>query len=179
MAVFLFTNLQNQQIRMKIFISILMIMIASVSAKGQAIETKIYNPYADAAKEINEAKKKAKAEKKNILIQAGGNWCGWCIEFNHFCKTDPQIDSILKADYIIYHLNYSPENKNEALMAKYGYPQRFGFPVFLILDENGTRLHTQNSAYLEQGRSYSKQKVMEFLEQWNRKSVTPATAKSF
>ena len=35
------------------------------------------------------------------------------------------------------------------ILAKYGYPQRFGFPVFIVLDGNGNRIHTQNSAYLE------------------------------
>ena len=139
---------------------------------------KIYNPAANAEKDITEALKKAKIEKKNLLIQAGGNWCSWCIEFNRFCKEDTQIDSLLRADYIVYHLNYSPENKNESILARYGYPQRFGFPVFLVLDENGDRIHTQDSEYLEQGKSYNKRKVLGFLSNWNRMSVNPAAYKN-
>ena len=142
-------------------------------------DTKLYNPSANAQNDIALIIKRAKVEKKNVLIQAGGNWCSWCIEFNRFCKTDGQIDSMLNKDYIIYHLNYSPENKNLQLLAKYGYPQRFGFPVFLVLDENGNRIHTQNSSYLEQGRSYNKHKVMEFLEQWNKKAIDPLAYKNF
>jgi thioredoxin-related protein len=146
---------------------------------GNAQDTKLYNPYANAAKDLSDAVKKAKAEKKHVLIQAGGNWCSWCIIFNRFSKSESQVDSILNSDFIIYHLNYSPENKNAALMAKYGYPQRFGFPVFLILDENGNRIHTQNSSYLEQGRTYNKNKVIEFLQQWNKKSIDPIGYKKF
>ena len=58
-------------------------------------------------------------------------------------------------------------------MAKLGYPQRFGFPVFIILDKEGKRIHTQNSAYLEQDKSYSKEKIMEFLNNWNPTALDP------
>ena len=140
---------------------------------GQTVDKKLYNPGANADKEINDAVKKARAENKNVFIQAGGNWCSWCMEFNRFCLADKQVDSIIKADYVVYHLNYSPENKNETIFSRYGYPQRFGFPVFLIVDGSGNRIHTQNSSYLEQGKSYNKRKLMEFLQQWNRKAVNP------
>lgn len=138
----------------------------------------LYNPAARADSEIAGVVKKAKLEKKHVLIQAGGNWCVWCLEFNRFCHTDPQVDSVLAADYVVYHLNYSPENKNTSLMTKYGFPQRFGFPVFIILDENGNQLHTQNSSYLEQGKSYNKTKVMDFLRSWNRSALNPVLYKN-
>ena len=142
---------------------------------AQPAVSKLYNPAASAESDLAGAIRLAKAERKNVLVQAGGNWCVWCIEFNRFCHADAQIDSLLEADYVVYHLNYSPENKNEALMAKYGFPQRFGFPVFMVLDENGRRLHTQNSSYLEQGKSYNKGKVMEFLQNWNQTALDPAS----
>jgi len=145
---------------------------------AQTIDKKLYNPAANAERDISDAVKKAKAENKNVFIQAGGNWCSWCVEFNRFCLADKQIDSIIKSDYVVYHLNYSPENKNESIFARYGYPQRFGFPVFLIVDGNGNRIHIQNSSYLEQGKSYNKRKLVEFLQQWNRKAVNPAAYKN-
>lgn len=147
-------------------------------ADAQTGAPKIYSPHANAQSDIAEAIKKAKAEKKNVLIQAGGNWCGWCIEFNRFLHADRQIDSLLKADFIVCHLNYSPEQKNPAVLARYKFPQRFGFPVFLVLDEQGNLLHTQNSAYLEQGKSYNKGKVLEFLTHWNRVALSSATYKT-
>lgn len=152
-----------------------LLSIVWLQLPAQSVQAKLYNPVANAETEIAGMIRKAKAEKKNVLIQAGGNWCVWCLEFNRFCHTDPQIDSVLAADFIVYHLNYSPENKNLSLLAKYGYPQRFGFPVFLVLDENGNRIHTQNSSYLEQGKSYNKRKVMEFLSSWNRTALDPAS----
>ena len=144
----------------------------SVSAIAQ--ETKLYNPYADADSAIKAAVKKAKAENKYVLLQGGGNWCKWCIEFARFCKADPKIDSVMNASFVWYHLNWSKENENKKTFAKYGYPQRFGYPVFIILDGDGKRLNTQNSEYLEDGKqSYSREKVQAFLEMWSPRALNP------
>jgi thioredoxin-related protein len=141
----------------------------------QAQEKKInlYNPYENADSAITIIKKKAALEGKHILIQIGGNWCSWCIEFNRFTTTDKQMDSLLKADFVVYHLNYSKENLNKKLLTQFGFPQRFGFPVFIVLDNKGKQLHTQNSSYLEKDKSYSKEKVMEFFQHWNAKALDP------
>lgn len=128
----------------------------------------IYHPDADAAADIQKALTKAKAEGKYVLLQGGGNWCKWCVEFHRFCKADTQIDSLIEKNFVWYHLNFSKENKNLPIFEQYGYPQRFGFPVFIVLNEKGERIHTQNSEYLEDGKSsYDKKKVMSFLEMWS------------
>ncbi|MDX5442362.1 MAG: thioredoxin family protein, partial [Hymenobacteraceae bacterium] len=59
------------------------------------------------------------------------------------------------------------------VLEKLAYPQRFGFPVFVVLNSNGERIHTQNSAYLEEGQGYSKKKVLEFLGQWSPDALQP------
>ncbi len=156
-------------------ISLLMVLV--FESKGQMPEKKLYDPKADAARDISAVIQKAKAEHKHVLLEAGGNWCSWCIEFGRFTGSDPFIDSLLGKSYVIYHLNYSEENANKELFAAYGYPQRFGFPVFIVLDENGNRIHTQNSEYLEQGKSYSKEKVMDFLLQWTPQALDPGSYK--
>ncbi|MNC89377.1 hypothetical protein D3C83_53020 [compost metagenome] len=73
----------------------------------------------------------------------------------------------------MYHLNYSKENYNKEVLAKYGFPQRFGFPVFLVLNAEGKLIHTQNSAYLEEDKGYSKRKVVEFFNHWSPKAFKP------
>ena len=153
---------------------LLVVTFAFVTAVSFAQEKKLYDPTADAEKDIAAAVKKAKAEHKYVLLQGGGNWCSWCIEFARFAKADPQIDSAMNAGFIWYHLNYSKENKNEKIFAKYDYPQRFGYPVFIILNEKGERINTQNSAYLEDGKkSYDQKKVLEFLEMWSPAALDP------
>ncbi len=161
---------------MKKPLAILLITAFSIlqnTAKAQTDSIHIYNPTENAQEGINNAVATAKQQNKHVLIQAGGNWCIWCLRFNKFTKNDVHIDSLLKADYIIYHLNYSKENLNKLVFEKYGFAQRFGFPVFIILDGDGKLLHIQNSVYLEQGNGYSEEKVLDFLNSWTRAAIDP------
>lgn len=154
----------------------LLLFLFTLFVTGFAQKNKLYDPSANASADIEVAIKKAAAENKFVLIQAGGNWCSWCLEFARFSKEDASIDSLINTNFIWYHLNFSKENYNKSIFAKYGYPQRFGFPVFLILNGKGERIHTQSSAYLEDGKmSYDKKIVVDFLNNWTPKSMAPET----
>lgn len=143
-------------------------------AFSQDLKTfKLYKPDENAEQKISEAVKKAKAEGKHVFVQIGGNWCIWCARFNDLATSDKSIDSAINANYVVYHLNYSKENKNEKILATYGFPQRFGFPVFLILNNKGKLIHTQNSGYLEDGKGYNSKTVVGFLNDWSPGAFDP------
>lgn len=132
---------------------------------------KPYNPKEDASKKINELILQAKKDHKNIFIQAGGNWCGWCLRFNYFVQNTPELKKIIDQNYLYYHLNYSPENKNEKVFRKYTDPKkRYGYPFFIILSSDGKLLHVQESGILEAGKGYNLEKVKNFLEKWTPKT---------
>ena len=159
---------------MKKNIFLITILFSCFLASSQDMtKFKLYKPAEDAEKGIKEAVKEAKENGKHVFIQIGGNWCIWCARFNDFTTTDKSIDSLVNANFVVYHFNYSKENKNEALLEKYGFPQRFGFPVFLILDGKGNLLHTQNSSYLEKDKGYSKENVIGFFIDWSPKALDP------
>lgn len=155
-------------------IVVLLFLLMPIIANSQD-SVKIYDPSADAPADLKAAIKAAGEQKKNVLVQVGGNWCSWCIRLNGFFKSEQQIDSILKADYILVKINYSPENKNTEVLAGLEYPQRFGFPVLLILDGSGRRLHTQDTGLLELDKGYDPEKIERFLLSWNRTALNPAT----
>jgi len=146
---------------------------AQEAAKTEA--SKLYNPAADAKADIAAAVKTAAAQRKNVLLQIGGNWCSWCLLFNGLVTKDAELNKYMNDNFVVLHVNYSQENKNEKVLADLGYPQRFGFPVFVVLDGKGNRLHTQNSSYLEEGKGHSKSKVMEFFESWSPAAIDPKT----
>jgi thioredoxin-related protein len=148
------------------------VLVVSLTAQEKAL---VYNVKADAAADVAAAVKKAKAENKHVLLQIGGNWCGWCLKFNKLVTENDTLHTAMDKSYVVVHVNYSQENKNEKLLASLAYPQRFGFPVFVILDGKGNRLHTQNSAYLEEGSGHSSKKVLEFFNHWSPKALDPAT----
>jgi len=153
---------------------VLFIIMSAFTSFIFSQEAKLYHPGANASKDIATAVKKGRDENKFVLIQAGGNWCKWCIEFARFAKSDPKIDSVINAAYVWYHLNWSKENENKKIFSRYEYPQRFGYPVFIILNQKGERIHTQNSEYLEDGKSsYNRNKVLSFLEMWSPRAINP------
>jgi thioredoxin-related protein len=149
--------------KLLLLISMVLLTVGAVHATDS---TKLYDPYANVAKDVAAALVKAKKEKKHVLLQIGGNWCVWCYKFNAFVMTDSSLKHLVENNYVVYHLNYSKENKNLDYMKKLGFPQRFGFPVLVVLDADGNRLHTQNSAYLEKDRGYDYDKVKSFFADW-------------
>ena len=59
-------------------------------------------------------------------------------------------------------------------MKRLGSPQRFGFPVFVVLDQAGNVLHIQDSSFLEEDKGYSKEKTLRFFKAWAPQAVDPS-----
>jgi hypothetical protein len=110
-------------------------------------------------------------------VQYGGNWCGWCIKFDAFCKADTAISIIINKHYVPVKLNYDQANMNYEANVFLGNPTRFGFPVFIIIDGKGKVLHIQDSGLLEEGQGYSKQKVTGFFRNWTASALVPVPPK--
>jgi thioredoxin-related protein len=90
-------NKQSNSI-MKIVSSFLVCYCMLIAASAQQ-SNNIYNPSANAADDITAAIKKAKEEHKFVLIQGGGNWCKWCVEFYNVCKADNKLDSMINGRF--------------------------------------------------------------------------------
>lgn len=129
---------------------------------------KPYHPEADAQKDIDSIVRVAQNENKNIIIQAGGNWCIWCLRFNNYIHQNKKIKDLLDQNFVYYHLNFSPENKNEAIFNKYapGKGKEYGYPFFIVLDKNANVLTTRESGNLEEGKGYDESKVLSFFNEW-------------
>jgi len=128
---------------------------------------KPYHPEENAQQKLKELIAQAQVSHKNIFIQAGGNWCIWCLRFNYFVHNQAELNAILDTNFLYYHLNYSPENKNETVFANYvTNGSKYGYPFFIILSENGKLLGVQESGILEAGKGYNAEKVKQFLLKW-------------
>jgi len=154
--------------RQKLYLtfSIVFISLFSLQALSQE-KPQIYDPSLDGMKQIKEAVATAATEGKNVFIQLGGNWCPWCVLFHNFCNEEPEVKEMFEKNFVTVKLNYSPENKNVEATTMLENPGRFGYPVFIVLDSKGKRIHTQNSAYLEEGKGYNKKEVLDFLKAWS------------
>ncbi len=152
--------------------------VSLVTSFGQT-PGKPYNENQDARADLKKATQLAKMENKHVLVQFGGNWCSWCMRFHQMTTGAKQIDSLLTADYVYMLLNVSQDKKKRdySLFREYGFPNRFGYPVFAVLDGNSKLLHIQDSGILEhcQVKGYDTAKVVTFLKMWNVKAVDPKT----
>ncbi len=162
----------------KLLIVFSLLFINSLSIEAQNIKLeKIYDPTIDVSAQVNAAIQEAKSDNKHVLIQIGGNWCSWCLRFHKFVNEDDSIKSILDKEYVYILLNIDKEHPQKEMMQELSFPNRFGFPVFVILDQKGFQLHTQNSVYLESGKSYNAKTVKSFLNDWTVKAVDPESYK--
>ena len=132
---------------------------------------KIYDEKADAMSQIDRALEEARESGRFVICQVGGNWCPWCLRFAKFITEDEEIANVVKENFVYIHVNTSKANKNEEALRRLGNPGRFGYPVLVILDDDGRVMHIQNSSYLEEGKSYNHKKVLEFFLNWTRKAI--------
>lgn len=159
---------------MKSFI-LSMAFLCSV-AFAQTEGTQLYNPNADAKQELAAALSKAKAENKHVLVQVGGNWCGWCIKLHNFIDAHPALHDSIDKNYVFLLVNYDREHQQPELMKEWDNPNKLGFPVLLILDGKGKRLHTQETGSLEKEGSYDEVELSDFIAKW-KKPISKRKAK--
>ncbi len=133
--------------------------------------SKPYNEEEDAQAKLNELIAQAKQQSKYVFVQAGGNWCIWCLRFNDFVQQTPELKKLVDQNFVYYHLNYSQKNKNKAVFNKYTPDARgIGYPFFFVLDGEGKVTNIIASGELEEGKGYSLTKVKQmFLDQAPKK----------
>lgn len=156
----------------RFFFLALLLMALHVTAFAQNELKKVYNEDINPLTQIDEAVAKAAGNGKYVVCQVGGNWCIWCLRFADFISKDSDIDGLIKENFEYIHVNYNPRQKSSPeLMQRLNNCGRFGYPVFVVLDEKGRVIHIQDSSFLEEGKGYDKDKVLRFFNAWTPSAV--------
>ena len=154
-------------------------VLFALTANAQTALKKVYNEDINPIEQINQAVAKAKSEDKFVICQVGGNWCPWCLRFADFITNDTTISHVIDQNFVYIHVNYNPRKSGTAekealaktMLQRLNNPARFGFPVFVVLDDDGKVIHIQDSSFLEQGQGYDQEKVLRFFKNWTPKAV--------
>ncbi len=154
-------------------------VLFALTANAQTALKKVYNEDINPIEQINQAVAKAKSEDKFVICQVGGNWCPWCLRFADFITNDTTISHVIDQNFVYIHVNYNPRKSGTAekealaktMLQRLNNPARFGFPVFVVLDDDGRVIHIQDSSFLEQGQGYDQEKVLRFFKNWTPKAV--------
>lgn len=163
----------------RLIITIIASAVMFLTADAQSNLKKVYDENVDPMTQIDQAIAKADKEGKFVICQVGGNWCRWCLMFADFISKDSEIMDVINKNFVYIHVNYNPRERSdeakmkkaEAMLKRLGNPGRFGYPVFVVLDQDGKVLHIQDSSFLEEGNGYNKTKVMRFFSNWTPEAV--------
>ena len=174
-----FVTRNHFRTNMKRIILALCAAVLAVTAQAQTALKKVYNEEINPLEQIDQAIGKAKAEGKFVVCQVGGNWCPWCLRFADFISKDTTISKVIDENFEYIHVNYNPRKSEseekqlqaKALMERLSNCGRFGFPVFVIIDNEGKLIHIQDSSFLEEGQGYNQEKVLRFFQNWTPESV--------
>ncbi len=159
-----------------VFTLLSVLFVLTTNAQGLK---KVYNEDINPIEQIDQAVTKAKSEGKFVVCQVGGNWCPWCLRFADFITNDTTVSKVIADNFVYIHVNYNPrKSEGEAkarqaaeLMKRLDNCGRFGYPVFVVLGEDGKVVHIQDSSFLEEGQGYNKEKVLRFFNNWTPKAV--------
>jgi thiol:disulfide interchange protein len=123
-----------------------------------------YDPARNAEQDIRAAVVEAGRMGKRILVEVGGEWCIWCHIMDAYFEKNPELLAFREKHFIMVKVNFSEENKNEAVLSHY--PTVNGYPHIFVLERDGKLLHSQDTGKLEEGKSYNLAKFMDFLKEW-------------
>lgn len=149
---------------MRTLFSLALSLLVVVSAASGADLPAKFDPSRDAAVDVAYAVSLAKRGGKRVIVDVGGEWCSWCHLMDRFIASNADVRSLIDADYIWVKVNFSKENRNEALLARW--PKIEGYPHLFFLDANGALLHSQDTSLLESGKGYDRQRFLAMLRRF-------------
>ncbi len=158
------TNMKFASLAAVLMVSTVGFAQVTGSQAAKMVEGHIFDPTRDAAKDLAAGVKKAAKENKRVLVDVGGNWCGWCLKLDKLFHENADIAGLLKKHYVIVKINFSPENENKKVLAQF--PKVEAFPHLFVLDAKGKLVHSQDTGLLEEGDHHDPAKVVTFLKKW-------------
>jgi thioredoxin 1 len=125
----------------------------------------IYPDGAQAQQDIAAALARAGKEKKRVLLDFGGNWCGDCQVLEIYFH-DSANRALLEQNYVLVPVNIGRYDENLDIAARYGVPVTKGVPALAVLEPDGRLVYSQRNAEFEAMRKMDSASVTAFLTQW-------------
>ena len=125
----------------------------------------IYPDGAEAQTDIAAALAQAAQQKKRVLLDFGGNWCGDCQVLEIYFHDAANRD-LLASNYVLVPVNIGNYDQNLEIAARYGVPVDKGVPALAVLDAGGKVVYSQRKHEFSAMRTMSSAAVTAFLQQW-------------
>lgn len=127
---------------------------------------------------IDGAIARAQQEDKRILVLFGANWCPWCRRLHGIFAESPAVLARLRAGFVLVYVDANFRNdrkRNAAILERYGDPiKKYGLPVLVVLERDGTQLATQETNGLAAPTDEETVKrITDFLARWAPSRESP------
>jgi thiol:disulfide interchange protein len=122
----------------------------------------LYSATANAKADIASALKQARAQKKRVILDFGGDWCGDCLVLDMYMHQGPN-DKVLEKHFIVVHVDIGHMDNNMDVARQYKVPVTKGVPALAVLDANGRLLYSEKEKEFEHT---TLSDVTKFLNRW-------------
>jgi len=129
------------------------------------VKKHLYSETANPKADIAAALKQAKTEKKRVILDFGGDWCGDCQVLDIYMHQSPN-EELLRKYFVVVHVDIGRMDHNVDVAQKYKVPIQKGVPALAVLDANGKLLYSQENKEFENMRNMRSSDVTQFLNRW-------------
>ncbi|MDC8784777.1 thioredoxin family protein [Roseateles koreensis] len=137
---------------------------AQAQVSGAAASPKaVYNEQADARSELNQALAAANAQKKNVLVVFGANWCSDCRALDRKMN-EGNLAAPVSRRWVVVKVDVGRFNHNVDLAQQMGVSLKKGIPAVAVLGRDGDVLKATNGGELADARNMGDDAVLRVLE---------------
>ncbi|MEL4179637.1 thioredoxin family protein [Roseateles sp. PN1] len=133
------------------------------SAAASAALKPVYNEQADARAELNQALATANAQKKNVLVVFGANWCGDCRALDKKMSEGSLAAHVAKR-LVVLKVDVGRFNRNTDLAQQMGVPLKKGIPAAAVLGRDGEVIKATGGGELADARNMGDEAVLRVLQ---------------
>lgn len=132
----------------------------------------LFDPNSDPFANIQQAIEQARRERKNVLLDLGGDWCIWCHRLEAFIHSHDELRELRDKHYVTLKVYVgNDDERNVEFLSRL--PPFEGVPHLLVYNSRGQLLCSQATDPFEEGESYNFELIKAFLQRWAGWRLSP------
>ncbi|HEX2789523.1 MAG TPA: thioredoxin family protein [Steroidobacteraceae bacterium] len=140
-------------------------VLASMAATALAFAVQAaglpYNESADAAADLQRALAAAQANRNDVLLVFGANWCPDCRELDK--ALNGSSHALIAGRFQVVKIDVGRFDKNLDVANQYGNPIRMGIPAVVVLTADNHIVYSSKAGELANARKMGQTGIFDFL----------------
>jgi len=122
-----------------------------------------YDETADARADIEQARARAAATGRQVLIVFGANWCGDCRVLDTTMKQQ-RLKALIDGRFAVVKVDVGRFDRNVDIAQRYGIPLKKGIPTVAVLAADGSASFVTSGGELADARAMGEDALVAFFE---------------